>query len=160
MIELLRKRYIGGTEDPLVIRWILFRTPWCAVFLHKLCRSDYERALHDHPWPFVSIVLKGEYLEVVTENNAAIHRRRWSVAYRPAAWRHRVVLTREKINFRATTPRSELHVPYRPCWTLMLVGPRQRRWGFWVDGQFCWWRKHNPDLNICEDHVLHYGGQD
>jgi hypothetical protein len=26
-------------------------------------RSDYDREGHDHPWPFVSFVLKGGYWE-------------------------------------------------------------------------------------------------
>ena len=140
-IEIARKRYIGGRENPLVIRYIVFRTPLGSIFIHKLCRSDYERALHDHPWPFISIVLRGEYWEVL-QDDSLNHRKRWSAAYRPCLFRHRVITK-------------------KPCWTLMLVGPRQRKWGFWIDGdKFCWWRRHNPELNICEDHIVHEGGND
>lgn len=139
-VEVARRRFIGGTENPLVVCYIVFRSPRGSLFIHKLCRSDYERALHDHPWPFVSLVLKGGYCEVL-EDDSLNTRKRWSVAYRPALFRHRVIAP-------------------KPCWTLVLVGPRQRKWGFWVDGAFCWWRRHNPELNICEDHIVHEGGND
>jgi hypothetical protein len=30
-----------------------------------------------------------------------------------------------------------------PMWTLIFRGPRERKWGFLVDGKWCWWRQHN-----------------
>jgi hypothetical protein len=153
-VEVARRRFIGGRGNPLVVRYIVFRTPWGSLFVHKLCRSDYERALHDHPWPFVSLVLAGSYFEVSEDRPRShgsvqyasgplwvTHRPWLSVAYRPATWKHRVVAL-------------------KPCWTLVFVGPRQRNWGFWVDGKWCWWRRHNPELNICEDRILYEGGND
>ena len=53
----------GNDDLPLMKRWILFRVPWLGIYIHKFYRSDYEMALHDHPWPFVTIILKNGYLE-------------------------------------------------------------------------------------------------
>lgn len=36
-----------------------------AARVHKVMRSDHDRALHDHPWHNASIVLEGGYWEVV-----------------------------------------------------------------------------------------------
>lgn len=127
------KRVIGSTHDPLLFRWILLRTPWLCIYIHKLCRSDHDRALHDHPWSFVSVVLWGAYLEVT--ERCVIWREMFSVAYRPAAWRHRVV-----IEDRA-----------KPAWTLVFVGPQTRNWGFWPEGRFCFWKKYDSENGICEE---------
>lgn len=131
-IRLFARKVIGGDANPLLIRWILVRVPFLGIYLHKLCRSDHERALHDHPWSFVSVVLRGGYHEITASG------KRWrgvgSIAYRPATWRHRVVIA-----------------PARPAWTLVFVGPRSRNWGFWPGDRFCFWRRYNPELGICED---------
>jgi hypothetical protein len=109
--------------------------------LHKMCRSDHERALHDHPWPFVSIVLRTGYEEHT--NGGVQFNPVGSVLRRPAHWQHRVVINRS-----------------RPAWTLVLVGRRIRKWGFWPNGQWCWWRHYNPSLGICEESILWTDNED
>jgi hypothetical protein len=137
---------IGPAEDPLMIRWVLIRFEAWGVYLHKFLRSDYERATHDHPWPFISIILRGGYFEVhdQTTDRSEIeeYRKPGSVLLRPAAWRHRVVLNG------------------KPSWSLILVGRRCQRWGFFPAGQWCWWRKFDSDKNICGDEILWKGGKD
>jgi hypothetical protein len=130
------RRIIGGDfgQGPLLIRWIILRTPLFGVYLHKLLRSDHDRALHDHPWAFVSIVLKGSYIEI--SEHQRIVRKRFGVIVRSATWKHRFVIS------------------HPPAWTLVFVGPRIRRWGFWPEGKWCWWRQYNSDLAICEEEVL------
>ncbi|OLE52666.1 MAG: hypothetical protein AUG51_16985 [Acidobacteria bacterium 13_1_20CM_3_53_8] len=39
---------------PLLVRFEILHTRWLRIYLHHLMRSDAERHLHDHPWPFVS----------------------------------------------------------------------------------------------------------
>jgi hypothetical protein len=145
-LKILEKTVIGPEDDPLLVRYILFRVPAFGFYLHKLCRSDYDRALHDHPWPFVSIVLRGGYTEVHDQTTdgsiAEVWHGRGSVLVRAAEWRHRFVLKSA------------------PVWTLVIVGRRQRRWGFFLPTGWCWWRKHNYDKAICEEEVLWTGGSD
>jgi len=141
------KNVIGNAKDPLLIRWILFRRESFGVYLHKFCRSDYDKALHDHPWPFVSVILRNgyyEYHDQTTDGTTeCFWRRPGSVLLRPAEWRHRVELRDGK-----------------PSWSLILVGRRARKWGFFLPEGWCWWRKHNYELGICEDRVIHTGGGD
>jgi hypothetical protein len=57
--------YIGGKDDPYLLRWYLIpRNRFFNVYLHKIVRSDDDRALHDHPWWWLSVMLKGRYAEV------------------------------------------------------------------------------------------------
>jgi hypothetical protein len=136
--------YIGGQDDPYMLRWYLIPlNPWFNVYLHKFMRDDDDRALHDHPWWFVSLILKGGYQEVVDVSETGRRlsfstpydddpldveiRSAGSVAYRPAEHRHRVVLYRgvdgKKI----------------PCWTLVATGRKKRTWGFYCPKGFVPW---------------------
>jgi hypothetical protein len=148
--RLFEKRVIGEVDNPLLIRWILVRFNRFGVYLHKLCRSDYDRALHDHPWPFVSIILRGGYIEVhdqtIDGRTAYESHKAGDILIRPAEWRHRFIIDEN---------------PAIPStWTLVIVGKRQRRWGFFLPSGWCWWRKHNGALGICEDNVLWTEGSD
>lgn len=56
---------IGGRDDPYMLRWWLIpRNPIFNIYLHKFLRDDDDRALHDHPWFWCSILLHGDYVEV------------------------------------------------------------------------------------------------
>lgn len=145
--EILGRKFIGPREHPLLIRYIFFRFKAFGVYLHHLKRSDFDRALHDHPWPFVSIMLKNGYVEehdqTVDGTKVQVRHVAGNVILRPAEWRHRVIV-------------DEGHT----AWTLVLVGRRARKWGFHLPDGWCWWRKHNPMLNICEDNILDESGSD
>lgn len=93
-------------------RWVL-TTPWFAIRLHRWEASDDVRYFHDHPWWYLVLVLRGAYLDVSPVGFDLV--RRGSVRYRAATHRHSVV----------TLVRGTL--------TLLLTGPAERRWGFWVE---------------------------
>jgi hypothetical protein len=105
---------------PYLRRWRIFECPWFGVYLHRIDGPDEGRDLHDHPWPFVSIVLRGGYIEEVPDY--------YGVRERSVRW----------VNFKAAEDRHRVASVDKPTWTLVLRGPRWRRWGFltdhgWVD---------------------------
>lgn len=113
---------IGGLADPYLLRWYLIpRNPVLNVYLHKFCRSD-DPTPHDHPWWFVSLIVRGKYDEV-TEHGTR-RRGAGSIAFRPATWRHTVQLIRQGLPSAGQTWEV-------PCWTLIVTGRRARSWGFW-----------------------------
>lgn len=118
---------IGGEDNPYMLRWYLIpRNRRLNIYLHKFMRDDDDRALHDHPWWFLSIILKGENLEYTEDG--VIRRRVGSVAFRRAVHRHRVVL------------RTFAMMPV-PCWTLIVTGRNSRTWGFWCPKGFVPWHQ-------------------
>lgn len=131
---------IGDEADPYLLRWWLIpRNPVFNVYLHKFCRDDIDRALHDHPWVSLSVVLRGGYYEI-TEGPDGTSQRRWfragSMIWRWATYRHRVELAR------GWTPEKK---PVIPCWTLFITGPKVRTWGFWCPKGFVPWTEFvNP----------------
>ena len=147
--KFFEKLIIGDIIDgtPLLTRWILFRCYWFGVFFHTFHRSDHDRALHDHPWPFVTVILKNGYYEEHDQTDDGHKLTEYqisgSILYRPALWRHRVILDQGK-----------------PSYSLVFVGPRIRHWGFHTPNGWCWWRQYNSDTAMCEENIIHHGGKD
>ena len=65
-MTLLQRRVIpnhGG--DPYLIRYTLIECAWFSIKVHHILESDEDRCEHDHPWPFLSLILTGGYWEWV-----------------------------------------------------------------------------------------------
>ncbi len=98
---------IGPQDDPYLLRWFLIPpNRFCRMYWHRFLRSD-EPTPHDHPWNFVSIVLRGKYFDDATGAQS-----RWrspgQLAFRRATHTHRVVLARDR------------HEREKPCTTLVV----------------------------------------
>lgn len=94
-------------------RWIL-RTPWFTVRIHHILSSDHDRDFHDHPFSFMSLILRGGYGEHRPTGAFQIYKA-GSVVYRRAEDFHRLTLIDDS------------------AWTLVVTGPYRRPWGFLVD---------------------------
>lgn len=125
---------IGDPADPYLLRWYLIpRNRYINIYLHKFLKDDDDRALHDHPWWFVSLMVWGGYfehseLERNTWKTFTKHRTAPSIAFRRPTDRHRIELERTPV----------LNKPI-PCWTIVVTGPKSRAWGFWCPKGFVPW---------------------
>lgn len=64
LVNKIPKAVIYNCENnKYLTRWYLFRRERFAFFLHLFHRSDEDRALHDHPWTFISFILWRGYWE-------------------------------------------------------------------------------------------------
>src|SRR5262249_18492584 len=61
-----------GRCPTYLFRWTLLSTPWFKIYLHRFVADDWSKDLHDHPKKFVTIGLRGSYLEVTPD-----HARQW-----------------------------------------------------------------------------------
>ena len=51
--------------DNYMHRWHLIpRNRFFNIYLHHYIGSDTDRHMHDHPWPSVSVTLKGQVIDV------------------------------------------------------------------------------------------------
>jgi len=107
---------LGLPECPYVIRWRLEIAGLGSVRVHHWLASDDPRAFHDHPWWFVTLVLRGGYTDRSPAGDEHLHA--GAVRYRPALHQHTVVSDESG------------------AWTLLVTGPKIRAWGFWPDGKF------------------------
>ena len=118
--KLGRRRVILDREsnEPYLTRYYLFLKDrkWFPfnVFLHNFHKGDLDD-LHDHPWPYFTIILRGGY---------------WEHTPRGRFWR-------APGHFRFQTPTSLHRIELEPdvsAWTLFIPGPKLREWGFIVNG--------------------------
>ena len=80
------------------------------MVVHQLCASDDSGLCHDHRWRFLTIVLRGGYLEYGPDGTY-VRRRAGSMALRPATALHRVELLTSQ------------------TWTILVRGRQTRDWG-------------------------------
>jgi hypothetical protein len=97
-------------------RWHLIpRNPFFNVFLHHIIESDDDRALHDHPWVSLSVILDGSYVEITRTGE-----RLWptdAIIFRRAKHAHRLVI-------------KPLDASFSGALSLFITGPTIRQWGF------------------------------
>lgn len=101
------------------------------IFLHKFLKSDIDD-VHDHPWPYATLILKGGYYEWVPQivNGVKI-----------GEYRHWRGPGHFRICKATSYHRIEL-VDGLDCWTLFMPGPKQREWGFLVKNKWVQWQEY------------------
>ena len=132
MARLGRHRIIMDREnnEPYLERYYIFlrdRT-WFPfnVFIHKFIKSDPDD-VHDHPWPYATLILKGGYNEwvpVFDHNGKKID----EVCH----WRGPGHF---RISGANSYHRIELVEGVTP-WTMFMPGPQRREWGFLVNNRW------------------------
>ena len=124
---------LDGTD--YLVRLRVIQTPWFGVYLHDIHKDDGDRAPHNHPWSFASVVIRGYYTERVypdplgrsshyieqTHRARSLHRMGRTAA-------HRIVDAAPGLK------------------TLILTGPRQASWGFFVAGQHIDWSDYERQI--------------
>jgi len=138
---------IGGKEAPYMKRWwVIPRNRLFNIYLHNILKDDDDRALHDHPWWSISIILRGGYWEHTPAGR--FWRKAGSIRFRSATASHRLELGKTS-HYEKWYSESLQCDCFRtryvsaPAWTLFITGWKVRDWGFhcpkgWVPWQiFC-----------------------
>jgi len=127
----------GNRCGTYLYRWPVLRFiwgKWGKIYLHHFVADDWSLDLHDHPKRFISIGLRGRYVELTPIPNSdtkktETFRAPWIRSF-PAEHIHRIRMVRGWL--------GELE----DCWTLCIVLKPVRNWGFWHLGQFIPWREY------------------
>lgn len=115
-------------------RLIIFQCPLFSIMLHWFHDHDRQAHLHNHPVDFISIVLRGWYIEETYSDWSAIPGVRSLTFYK-----------RKFLNF---IPHTKYHRitafshSKKPI-TLCFAGPHKQTWGFMVDGAFMDWKTYH-----------------
>ena len=134
-----RKRIVMDrqSDEPYLERYYLFLTdrklfPF-NIFLHKFLKGDPDD-VHDHPWPYATLILKGGYYEWIPKFNSkgekVGEKRMW----------------RGPGHFRVCRATSYHRIELKEgvtAWTLFMPGPHKRDWGFLVNNK---WVQHEQYL--------------
>lgn len=141
----MRKELIKREDGSVyLVRYHIFHSKYINIMVHHILQSDTD-CMHDHPWDFVSIILKGGYVEYYDESHfyeakdgllvripivksKIVHP--FTFNFRPAKWIHRL----------------EIH---QDCWTLVMTFGRKRDWGFWTPRGWKFWEDYKS-IGSCE----------
>ena len=127
-----RKRIVMDrqNDEPYLERYYLFlkdrkRFPF-NVFLHKFLKSDPDD-VHDHPWPYATLILKGGYYE-------------WTPIFDGDGKKiAETCVWRGPGHFRTCSADSYHRIELDPAitaWTMFMPGPQKREWGFLVNNKW------------------------
>jgi hypothetical protein len=130
--KLGRKRIIMDrvNDQPYLERYYIFlkdRTwfPFNA-FIHKFLKSDPDD-VHDHPWPYATLILKGGYYEWIPKFNSKGEKIGETRFWRGPG------------HFRICSATSYHRIELDPgitAWTCFMPGPQKREWGFLVNNRW------------------------
>ena len=122
-----RKRIVMDRveNEPYLERYYLFlrdreRFPF-NVFLHKFLKSDPDD-VHDHPWPYATVILKGGYWEWIPHFD--------TVGRKTGEYQ----VWRGPGHFRVSKANSFHRIELDPditAWTLFMPGPNNATGDFW-----------------------------
>ena len=127
-----RKRTIFDRDGkiPYLDRYYVFlkdrnRFPF-NITLHKVMVSD-EPVLHDHPWGYATLILKGGYWEHIPLRNETTggvvgSTRVWRG---PGHFRIRSADDLHWLELEKDEAGNEI-----PCWSLFFMGKKKKEWGF------------------------------
>ena len=140
--EKLQCRRITGEDGSLYLeRYKVFgwmpgdKRKWpVSIYLHRFARPDNDPAPHCHPWAWaISLILTGGYAEerLVNGETREVERGPLSLALLRSNTFHNVAELRGE------------------TWTLFIVGPKTKSWGFMVPGRgYVPWRDRLRERGI------------
>lgn len=151
---------------PYMHRYYLLEWPW-RIRIHEILRSDEDRDMHDHPYDFVSIMLKGGYIETAhmshdelerlfldtADHEEPCHCSKCAIidsgppfeskrAYRPGAIRRLKAEDAHRIQLNTKWLDSGTLLTVVPAWTLIFAGPIRREWGFHTQDGWMHWKAY------------------
>lgn len=167
LLSRLVPEQVGPPACPILLRWTLLGSSgdrW-RLMLHRFPPNSDDRDPHDHPCDFWTLVLAGGYDDLVpggirhyrcsgcgfettdrylTKRHKCMHRGRYrerSIEVRDEL-RIGDSMRRGSFRHRRAEHRHRTRAGSGGCWSLVLMAPRRRDWGFWRSGKWHQWRAY------------------
>ena len=123
----LMPKFLIGKDakgDPYPYSWLPF-----VIRLHHIRRNDGDRALHDHPANYRTIILRGGYVEETIYGEL-----------------EQISAGETDFNKAETFHRIDF-VPPGGVWTIFIMGKRRNDWGFLTGGHKVGWKDYLESSN-------------
>jgi hypothetical protein len=124
--RLVKAEVIGQEECPMMVRWSLWLpgprdAPWIKVLIHYFPPNVSDRDPHDHPRSFLTFILRGRYFN--TE---------WVEVNLPDQkyMAEMELVEAGRVIYRRADHTHIVETDDYGCWTLVVMGPEHRKWGF------------------------------
>lgn len=115
-----------SSDQTYLRRWRIIETPWGGIYLHHILLPDGDLALHDHPFRFAALILRGGYREVRQRIYGPLKPSRRLYGRRQWRWHGWLSL-----NGMGMEDAHKITSVKPNTWTLVLRGRRMREWGFY-----------------------------
>jgi hypothetical protein len=127
MLELVKE--IRSKDGTLHFRrWCLIDTRWFKVYIHGIYAEDKDTHMHNHPWDYFCLVLKGSYIEETKSGDNTMT---------PGTIVKRVGEDYHRIKKLLTST----------VYALLIVTPMKRKWGYLVDGKWVNYETYRKSKN-------------
>lgn len=117
----LRRYFLTPVMRP---KWWPKKWRWFRVFLHHLCLPDDDRAPHNHPSGFTTLILSGSYTEHVFYPRTKSGR-----------FEKMVRVAKPGTVFKNPVNHTHFVIVTAPAWSLVLWPEPVQEWGFWIIDQ-------------------------
>jgi hypothetical protein len=120
--------------EQYLARLRILDTPWFGIYLHDIFEPDADRDPHNHPWSFISVVLRGEYRENVYPQPELL-------PYSYVEKRHK----RFSLHKMGTRAAHRITYAAPRLKTLIIRGKRTGGWGFFLaekSGKYVPWQEY------------------
>jgi hypothetical protein len=124
-------------------RWRIFWTPWFAIYIHRILRSDEDLHPHSHPWKFISLILFGGYNEELYIGQLD------QVSIVPRIIFTKTINFYQPLSLIKRDQKSFHHITLvKPTTTLVLTYGKRIDWGYLVDGKFVEHKEYRKNKNV------------
>ena len=122
-------------------RYRLLWTPWFAIYIHRIYKSDDDLHPHSHPWNFISLILSGAYCEELYKQEldqvSIVERWFWTTKYN--------VFLPLSIGKRNRHQFHRITTLIGPVTSLVLTYGKCSGWGYKVGGQYVDFKKYREN---------------
>lgn len=154
---------LGPATKPYLRRWHLLKTKWLSVYLHNISDGDPGAHAHDHPADYLTIVLRGGYVELriwgANPHPVKIEREGGGATVETAVDAfHAVKSFVTGVHFRRAEEIHHISAVRPNTWTLWIRFKNRREWGFWLaTGFFVPWRDYvGADPGLAREDLAAY----
>lgn len=125
--------------------------PSMTARVHEILKSDDGEVLHDHPWDYVTVILKGGYFEITQYSNeldakdaaSAFERSELKYDTKNGKWEVAGWFGPGSVVHHAATDPHRLRLPEgETATTLFMMGGYKNRWGFYTGSGKVYWRDY------------------
>lgn len=146
-MRLPRREIIGAPDCPLLHRWTLW-SGTLKVFVHHFLPNTTDPDVHDHPRAFFTLILRGSYDDLVRCATCGGSGREKKLHYVGQTFTRcdwclgsgtvlNEVMKPGMLRRRSARHAHRTRTHDEGCWTIVVMGPLRRPWGFWREGR--WW---------------------
>lgn len=119
----------------MMLRWEFLDLKVMKAMVHYFPAEVSDRDPHDHPRSFVTLVLRGNYRDESWETGDETH----TASGIPLPPPHGERLSAGAVKYRSAKHMHIVETDRVGCWTLVIMGPLVREWGFRRLDTGGWW---------------------